>query len=210
MEVNPLQKYIRISLSLTGLVAALSLSAPQATAFPPFVAKEGKPCGYCHVNPQGGGKRNYRGNFYKKHALTFAEFDDAAEAKAAGEEVALDPDPKTMPKTWTAPKGAEAPKAAEEKKLTTAEATAKLKTAEAAFKKAPKDATKKKEYAAALADLAHATMLDQSIPPRKRYPDALKMDRKALSLDPTNKTAAEDKKSIEDAYKSMGKPIPQG
>ncbi|HVK04449.1 MAG TPA: hypothetical protein VM490_13310, partial [Armatimonadaceae bacterium] len=98
--------------------------------------------------------------------------------------------------------------ASAEKKVTVAAATAKVKTTEAAYKKKPKDAVAKKAYAAALADLGHATMLDQSIPPAKRYPTALTHARKALSLDPANKQAKEDKKLIEDAYKQMGRPVP--
>ena len=79
------------------LLGALAVAAPQATAFPPFAQKEKKPCAYCHVNPQGGGKRNYRGLYYKAHNLMFVEFDDAAEAKKAGEAVGPDPDPNTAP-----------------------------------------------------------------------------------------------------------------
>ncbi|MDX1932088.1 MAG: hypothetical protein SFU56_05755 [Capsulimonadales bacterium] len=201
----------RLLLSLTGLVAALSVAAPRATAFPPFTQKEGKPCGYCHVNEKGGGKRNYRGNYYKLRNLSFVEFDDAAEAKKAGEEVGPDPDPNTKPKSWTAPKGAETTEATgtEEKKLSVKEATARVKVAETAYNKAKNDPAKKKALAAAIADLGHATMLDATIPPRNRYPAALKHARRALSLDPTNKQAAEDKKAIEDAYKSMGRPVPQ-
>ena len=198
----------RFLLTATTVVAVAALSAVPGKAYPPFVQKEGKPCGYCHVAAAGKGPRNYRGTYYKVHNLSFMEFDDAAEAKKAGVEVAPDPDPKTMPKSWTPPKAAAPPPAAEEKKMTVAEAQAKVKTTEAAYKKNVKSAPAKKAYAAALADLGHATMSDQAIPPKKRYPDALKMYKQALTLDPTNKTALDDKKSIEDVYKSMGKPIP--
>jgi tetratricopeptide (TPR) repeat protein len=212
-----LHRNTRVLLAATALVAIGAVGSAPVKAFPPFAQKEGKPCAYCHVNPNGGGKRNYRGLYYKAHNLTFAEFDDAAEAKKASVEVGPDPDPNTKPKTWTAPK-TEAPnveakpgdeKKPEEKKQTVAEAQAQVKTAGAAYKKNPKDAATKKAYAGSLADLGHATMLDQSIAPRKRYPDALNLYRQALKLDPTNKTALEDKKMIEDVYKSMGRPIPQ-
>lgn len=194
-------------------------SAQPAQAFPPFKDKEKKPCTFCHLKPEGGA-RNYRGLYYKAHMLTFAEFDDAAEAKKAGVEVAPDPDPTVKPTTWTAPKTAEVKpeeKPAEakpadqplESKLTVAEAKTKAAAAEKALKAKPKDATLKKSYAAALADLGHATMLDQSIPPRVRYPDALKTLRKAKSLDPKNKLALDDIKLIEEAYKSMGRPVPK-
>ncbi len=204
----------RILMGMTAAVATTALMSGNATrseAFPPFVAKEGKPCAYCHVKAEGGGKRNYRGMYYDAHGKTFAEFDDAAEAKKAGVEVGSDPDPNVKPKSWTAPKGAEATAkpAAEPKAMTVADAQAKAKTAQATYQKSPNDAKAKKTYAASVADLGRATMLDQSIPPKKRYPDALKFYRQALTLDPTNKVALEDKKKIEDVYKSMGKPIPQ-
>lgn len=206
---------------VTGIAALLVTSTQKpADAFPAFTDKEGKPCGYCHVKAAGSGPRNYRGKYYKQNALTFAKFDDKAEAEKAGEPVGPDPDPEQKPKSWTAPEAAatpatpatpatEAPAAPEKKGPTVAAAKAKVTATSAAYKKAPKNAAAKKAYAAALADLGHATMLDQSIPPAKRYPEALRLTRQALALDPANKVAAEDKKAIEDAYKSMGRPVPQ-
>jgi len=52
-------------------------------------------------------------------------------------------------------------------------------------------------------------MSDTTIPPAKRYPEALKLLRQAVQLDPANKKAASDKKMIEDVYKQMGKPLPK-
>ncbi|GAB4456958.1 MAG: hypothetical protein OHK0029_15820 [Armatimonadaceae bacterium] len=191
---------------------ALSLIMPQsAEAFPPFAEKEGKQCIYCHTKPTGG-KRNYRGMYYKAHNLTFSEFDDEAEAKKAGVAVGEDPNPETKPKSWTAPAGAAAASNGNgkaEKPMTVAEAKKKAAAAFNSYKGKKNDANLKKAYAASLADLGHAIMLDQSIPPAKRYPQALDYARKALALDPSNKLAKEDKKQIEDAYKSMGKPIPK-
>jgi hypothetical protein len=196
------------SLLLAAPVVALALSvaAPQqSVAYPPFKDKEGKPCAYCHVKPTGGKPYNYRGIFYKKNNLSFAKFDDKAEAEKAGVPIGPDPEPSVKPKTWTAPdpKPAEpapapvtAPEARPAEKLTVA--TAKTK-ADAA----------RKAYAAALVDLAHATMEDVAIPPAQKYPDALKNLREALRVDPENKQAAEDIKMIEDVYKKMGKPVPK-
>lgn len=215
--------------ALLGPAAAILIvgAAKPALALPAFVAKEGKPCGYCHINERGGGPRNYRGVFYKKNNLSFAKFDDAAEAKAAGVEIGPDPDPKTPPKSWTPPDkpaaeenpttepAPEGPAVEPEKPktttptLTVAQAKTNLKTAEAQYKKAPKDAARKRAYAEALAQLGRSTMLDQSIPPRTRYPEALRLDRRALALDPKNKVALEDKKTIEGVYKQMGRPIPK-
>lgn len=74
-------------------IGLFGLSGGAAHAFPKFAKAESKPCGYCHVNPAGGGERNYRGLFYKTNGLSFAGFDDAAEAKKAGVEVGPVTDP---------------------------------------------------------------------------------------------------------------------
>ena len=196
-------------------VAILSaVYAPSAQAFPPFATAEGISCKYCHINPAGGGKRNYRGLYYKLHDKSFAGFDDKAEAAKAGEPIGADAEMK--PKSLTPPAGGTdakptpAPAPAATPSPAVAAAKKKLAVAEAAYTKKPKDAATKKAYASALATLGHAVMLDQSMPPVKRYPSALTLARKSLKIDPTNKTAAADKKAIEGAYKSMGKPIPAG
>ena len=85
----------------------------------------------------------------------------------------------------------------------------KSDAASAALAKKPKDAKLKMAAAQAMAELGHGQMLDQSVPPRTRYPMALKTLRDAAKLDPKNKLALEDIKAIEDAYKSMGMPIPK-
>lgn len=81
--------------------ASLLLSASSAHAFKKFAQAEGKSCAYCHVNPAGAGKRNYRGLFYKAHNNSFAGFDDAAEAKKAGVEIG--PEPTPPPRSQTPP-----------------------------------------------------------------------------------------------------------
>jgi hypothetical protein len=183
---------IHQTLLILGAVAVVGIAGIKPSeAKPPFAAKEGKPCNYCHTQPP---KRNYRGMYYQAHNLTFEGFDDAAEAKKAGVEIGPDPDPNTKPKTWTAPKEAataetKAPEKPVAKKLTVAEA--KVKAAEG------------------LADLGEATMLDESIPPRERYPDALTLFRQALKFDPNNKKAKDSIKMIEDVYKKMGREVPK-
>jgi tetratricopeptide (TPR) repeat protein len=52
-------------------------------------------------------------------------------------------------------------------------------------------------------------MLDPAVPPREKYPQALKMFREALQLDPNNALAKDGIKLIEDIYKSMGRPVPE-
>lgn len=67
-------------------VLALIAGVYSADARPQYAQKEGKPCGYCHLNPAGGGARGYRGQFYGANSLSFALFDDAREANIAGVE----------------------------------------------------------------------------------------------------------------------------
>ena len=139
---------------LTALGATLISTVGAANAFPPFKDKEKVPaCSYCHMEANGG-KRNYRGLFYKANKLSFAAFDDAAEAKKAGVEVGPFPDAK--PASWTAPEKT-APEATPAPTPTPAAARPKVnipvlkaKVAEwfAKYKKSPK--TTAKGYAQAL------------------------------------------------------------
>lgn len=187
--------------------AALTLLSGVAYAKPPFAMKEGVKCTYCHTMPP---QRNYRGAFYKANGLSFAGFDDAAEAKKAGVEIGPDADAK--PTSWTPPKPAEEEKPAEAPKPkgpSVADLSKKAKAAAAAYKKKPKSAPLKLAYADALAKLGHAQMLDTSVPPVKRYPTALRTLRQAVKLNPKHPAAKADVKVIEDAYKSMGRPIPK-
>ena len=184
----------------------LAVLAGTAQAKPPFAQKEGVKCTYCHTTPP---MRNYRGNFYHDNGLSFAGFDDAAEAKKAGVEIGPEADSK--PKSWTPPKAAET-KPVEEPKAagpSVADLQKKADAAAAAAKKSPKNAALKVALGDALAKLGHAQMLDTTVPPVKRYPTALATLRSAVKADPKNAAAAADVKAIEDAYKAMGKPIPK-
>jgi hypothetical protein len=62
-----------IGVLVAGLIAAAALIAtPQnAQATPQYAAKEGKACGYCHVNPAGGGPRNAKGKQYEANGHKF-------------------------------------------------------------------------------------------------------------------------------------------
>jgi hypothetical protein len=54
------------------VVAAAVIVAPRhATALPAYAQKEGKPCGYCHMNPAGGGERNAKGKQYEAGGHSF-------------------------------------------------------------------------------------------------------------------------------------------
>ncbi len=59
--------------------------------------------------------------------------------------------------------------------------------------------------------LKYATyfMYNDSLPPRKKYPAALKHYRKVLSLDPNNAQAKQEADLIISIYKDMGKEVPQ-
>lgn len=52
-------------------------------------------------------------------------------------------------------------------------------------------------------------MNDPNSPPRVKYTTALKEYRKVLTYDKNNQKAATNIKTIEDIYKSMGRPVPQ-
>ncbi|MDZ4800588.1 MAG: hypothetical protein SGI92_20720 [Bryobacteraceae bacterium] len=52
-------------------------------------------------------------------------------------------------------------------------------------------------------------MNDPALPPRTKYPGALKAYRTVLTYDAANAKAKTSIKTIEDIYKSMGRPIPQ-
>ncbi len=241
-----MNRFSRLACAVSALAAVGGVTGT-AHAFEAFSTKEGKPCAYCHVNAKGSGPRNYRGVFYKQNALSFAKFDDAAEAKKAGVEIG--PEPTPPPKSYTPADKAAEPAAGETKEepkkaesadggqakpgggttvaqgqgpsvepprpatasptMTVPQAKANLKAAEALYKKTPNNAARKQAYAQALAHLGHSTMLDQSIPPRQRYPEALNLLRRALALDPKNKMALADRKQIEDVYKGMGRPVPK-
>ena len=75
--------------------------------------------------------------------------------------------------------------------------------------KKPNDAKLKTETAEANYQVGYAMMMNPDLPPRVKYPGALKKFNRTLDLNPKHAKAAHDKKTIEDIYKSMGRPIPQ-
>ena len=79
---------------------------------------------------------------------------------------------------------------------------------EAAYKTKPQPAVKKALADAYLAK-GDSFMYNDSLPPRMKYPPALKAYREVLKYDAANKKAKENVASIEGIYKSMGRPIPQ-
>ena len=81
---------------------------------------------------------------------------------------------------------------------------------EGALKTSPKDTVAIK---AALAEanlaLGDFNMFNEQMPPFRKYPAALRAYRQVLTYDKANQKAAANIKTIEDIYKSMGRPVPQ-
>ena len=80
---------------------------------------------------------------------------------------------------------------------------------EKAQKAQPKSAEVQKAFADAYVGQGDTFMYNDALPPRMKYPQALKSYRKAVEHDKTNKQATAQIKTIEDIYKQMGRPIPQ-
>ncbi len=73
----------------------------------------------------------------------------------------------------------------------------------------PKDARLKLRVAEQNYVTGNKMMLSGKLMPRVKYSGALKYFRRTLALDPGHKKAAAEKKTIEDIYRSMGRPVPQ-
>jgi tetratricopeptide (TPR) repeat protein len=73
----------------------------------------------------------------------------------------------------------------------------------------PKSLEVTKALAGAHLAAADATLSDDSLPPMRKYPAALRGYRKVLELDRTNQKAKDNIALIEGIYKQMGRPIPQ-
>jgi len=86
---------------------------------------------------------------------------------------------------------------------------AAITSLESAYKANPKSAEIKSTLVEASLAKADATMADTSLPPRAKYPTALRTYREVLTYDKDNKKAQENVATIEGIYKSMGRPIPQ-
>jgi hypothetical protein len=50
---------------------AMVVAPKHASALPAYTSKEGKPCGYCHVNSAGGGAVTDKGKEYKANGHKF-------------------------------------------------------------------------------------------------------------------------------------------
>ena len=80
---------------------------------------------------------------------------------------------------------------------------------EGAYKKNPKSAEVKGALVEALLAKGDSFMYNDAVPPRVKYPTALKAYRQVLQYDKGNKKATSNIATIEGIYKSMGRPVPE-
>jgi len=80
---------------------------------------------------------------------------------------------------------------------------------ESSYKTNPKSADLKKVLVDAYLGKGDSMMYNEALPPRVKYPGALKAYRTVLTFDKANAKATTNIKTIEDIYKSMGRPVPQ-
>ena len=83
-----------------------------------------------------------------------------------------------------------------------------IKTLDEMGKKSPSDPALKQSRVQAHMKYATFFMYNDSLPPKVKYPTALKHYREVLKLDPSNADAKEQAQMIVDIYKSMGREVP--
>jgi tetratricopeptide (TPR) repeat protein len=111
---------------------------------------------------------------------------------------------------FTAVSWAAIPAVQEAKKLVEAKKYDEAITAlEKAEKADPKAAEVKAAFAETYLAKGDSFMYNDALPPRMKYPQALRAYRKVLEYDKTNKKAQSGIATIEGIYKSMGRPVPQ-
>ncbi|MEO8127132.1 MAG: hypothetical protein ABJF23_24320 [Bryobacteraceae bacterium] len=81
-------------------------------------------------------------------------------------------------------------------------------TLEPALQAKPKSVEVQKTLSEAYTFQADVAMNNAALPPRQKYPQALRGFRKAVQLDKDNKRAKEGVDMIEGIYKQMGRPVP--
>ena len=87
--------------------------------------------------------------------------------------------------------------------------TEAIATLEPALKAKPKSVEIAKALSEAYTGKGDVVMNDAALPPRQKYPDALRAFRKAVELDKNNAKAKQSIDMIEGIYKQMGRPVPQ-
>jgi hypothetical protein len=95
----------------------------------------------------------------------------------------------------------------EDSKKLSEQLTKEADEADAKYQKT-KSETDKKLCIEKQMEAANYLMFIADLPPKQKYRPALRRYRRVLELDPGNTEAAQNKKQIEDIYKSMGMDIP--
>lgn len=80
---------------------------------------------------------------------------------------------------------------------------------EAELKKNPKSTEVKTALSEAYTAHGESIMKNPELPPFRKYPQSLRLFRKAVEQDANNKKAKDNIAMIEGIYKQMGRPIPQ-
>ena len=76
-------------------------------------------------------------------------------------------------------------------------------------KDSPSDPTVKKAQIDAHMQYANYFMYESTLPPKEKYPSALRQYRMVATLDPSNTEAQQNINLIEGIYNQMGRPVPQ-
>lgn len=97
---------------------------------------------------------------------------------------------------------------APEKVLAVDQAKKEHDAAKKVFDAKKDDAKLKDAYVKATVNLADAYMFNDALPPREKYRNALQFYREVLKTDSKNEHAMAAKTTIEEIYKSMGRPVP--
>jgi hypothetical protein len=69
--LDPAMRWLAVLALLMLLAPALAPLLPTAEARPEFARREAKACGFCHINPRGGGARNRTGLRYARNEFSF-------------------------------------------------------------------------------------------------------------------------------------------
>lgn len=75
-------------------------------------------------------------------------------------------------------------------------------------KTSPNDAALKQSLITAHLKYGHFFLMNDTLSPKVKYPNALKHYREVLKLDPNNQDAKDNAQQIVDIYKMMGREVP--
>jgi tetratricopeptide (TPR) repeat protein len=81
--------------------------------------------------------------------------------------------------------------------------------AKRSFDRTPKNSQLRQTYIQATMRFGLETMNSPALPPREKYPKAIRLFREVRKVDPQHKQAREMEEMIESIYKRMGRPVPK-